>query len=195
MRKYDLSVGAVFLAALTVFASPATEEASKLVAEKGLPNLMKNGGFEKVLKNGQAADWSLSKSGKSKCKITIEKDAGVTGNAAVFTSGNGTLFSWAKVKPGEKIYVKVKSRKFGNGNATLTIRFHDNKKQWLSFIVRKKISFAKDGEWAAAEIVIKAPEKAAWVIPLLVASGLDNPDSKIVFDELEVYNLSQAAEK
>ena len=194
MNKHCLFASAAFLAALTVFASPATEEAAKLVAEKNLPNLVKNGSFEKVGKDGKAADWAFWKSEQSKGKVTLEKDAGVGSKAAVFTSGTSSLYTWAKVKPGERIYVKVKCRKFGSGTASLTIRFHNAQRKWLPFTVRKKISFVKDGEWGSAEIVIKAPENAANVLPLLSVSGLDDPDSRIVFDEMELYNLSASRE-
>ena len=195
MKKHYFSAAAAFLAVLSVSASPATEEAAKLVAENNLPNLVKNGSFEKVGKDGRAVNWTFWKSDKSNGKVEFEKDTGVKDTGAVFTAGSSSLFTSVKVNPGEKVFVRIKTCKSGEGTASLSLRFQNEERQWLPFTVRKKIAFPKDGEWTTAEIVVKAPAKAARVIPMIGASGLDNPDSKIVFDELEVYNLSSTAEK
>lgn len=191
MNRHCLFTVAAAFAALTVSASTETEEAARQVSEKQLPNLVKNGSFEKVGKDGRAASWTFWKAEQSQGKVSMEKNAGVNGgSAAVFTSGNGSLFSKVKVSPGDKVYVKVQCCKAGSGSASLTIRFQDDKGKWLPLRVRKEITFAKDGEWSSAEVVVKAPGNAAGIIPMLGASGLDDPDSRIVFDEVEIYNLS-----
>ena len=195
MKKHYFSATAAFLAALTISASPATEEAAKLVTEKNLPNLVKNGSFEKVGKDGRAVNWTFWKSDKSNGKVEFEKNAGVKDTGAVFTAGSSSLFTSVKVNPGEKVYVRIKTCKSGEGTASLSLRFQNEERQWLPFTVSKKIAFPKDGEWTTAEIVVKAPAKAARAIPMIGVSGLDNLDSRIVFDEIEFYNISTAPEE
>ena len=181
---------ALFAGLMTVSATPATEAAAKTVAEQKLPNQLRNGKFDLVTKKGIAADWSIWKKDDSQAKVQIEKKAGVDqSSAAVFSGGNCSYFTWAKVQGGEKVYAKIKTRKIGEGAAVLAMRFQDANRKWLPFTVSKTVAFSESGEWVTVELVVKAPANTKTAVPMFSVKNLESPESKVFLDDVEVYIL------
>lgn len=186
---------AMFAGILTLSASPATEAAAKTVAEQKLPNQLRNGKFDLVTKKGIAADWSIWKKDDSQAKVQIVKKAGIDqSSAAVFSGGNCSYFTWAKVQGGEKVYARIKTRKTGEAGAVFTMRFQDAKRKWLPLTISKTVAYSESGEWVEVELVVKAPANAKNAVPMFSVKNLESPESKVFLDDVEVYILP-ASEK
>ena len=191
-KTYFLIV--LFAGFMTLSASPATEAAAKTVAEQKLPNQLRNGNFSLITKKGIAADWSFRKKDDSQGKVKYDKKAGIDQSpAAVFSGGSCSIFTWAKIQNGDQVYVKIKTRKTGDGNAIFAIRFQDANRKWLPFTISKTITFSKPDEWVEVELVVKAPANAKMVIPMFSVKDIESPESQVVLDDVELYILPAPA--
>ena len=192
MKKTYLAVTALTGLFAVAASLAAADEAAKIVAEQNLPNQLKNGTFKIITGKGVAPDWSLWKREDSTGMVTFEPQRGnVKSYEAVFSGGSCSLYSWVKINGGEKIYVRAKVKRKGNGEASLSLRFHDAQRKWLRFTCHKSIAFSETDEWIDVELVAKAPTDAKTAIPMLSAKNLEGAESKIVFDDVELYILPE----
>ena len=126
MKKQCLTLLAIVTAAFAVSAATEFEDAAKTVAEKKLPNLVKNGNFERFTPDGKfVADWTFWKSNDSKGKVTIDKTIGIANSAAVvFSGGSSALYAYVPAKPEEKYYLRTRVKRTGKKAAAIfTARF------------------------------------------------------------------------
>lgn len=179
-------------AAASVFAAPAaTAEAAKTVAEKKLPNLMANSNFDGIKK--LPGNWRYWRPNRN-AKLTIDEKAGFNGTGGVVMSGDkAALFSYFTIQPGSKLFMRAKVCKFGEAKASVSLRFHKQNGSWHGRTVSQKVKFGKDGEWTTVEMVVVAPKDAYKAVPMLDANSFASPESKVIFDELEVYDISGTA--
>ena len=195
MKKQHFAVF-LFSASAILSASPATEAANKAVTEQKLVNLCKNGTFENVSSNRREAGyWSFWKNKDSQCKVSFEKNVGENGSTgAVLSGGKGTIFTKIKAQPGEKFYIRANFKKAGEGTAGIAVRFFDAEGEWLSGVsLSKSVEFSKDAEWSKCELIVKIPEKAKAIVPMISARDLAEPASQIIIDNVEVYRLPVTA--
>lgn len=169
-------------------ATMKTEEAAKIVTAKKLENQLKNGMFSVINQKGNAENWHFWKKNNSHGKVQFEKNAGVNQSAAAVLSGdNGSLYSFAEIKDGETVYVRLKAKKIGEGNAFLSMRFQNEVRKWLPMTESKPIVFAKSNEWNNIEFTVKIPVDASFAVPMIGIKDVNSPESKIIVDDVELY--------
>ena len=179
-------------AATFVFAAPdaAVAAAAKTVAEKKLPNLMENSKFDGIKR--LPGNWRYWRPNRN-AKLTFDEKAGFNGTGGVVMSGDkAALFAYFTIKPGSKLFLRVKVRKYGEAKASVSLRFHKQNGSWHGNTVSRRVKFGKDGEWGTVEMVVTAPADAYKAVPMLDANSFAAPESKVIFDEVEVYDLSTA---
>ncbi|MBO4648594.1 MAG: hypothetical protein J5806_10605 [Lentisphaeria bacterium] len=198
MKKQCLTLLAIVTAAFAVSAATEFEDAAKTVAEKKLPNLVKNGNFERFTPDGKfVADWTFWKSNDSKGKVTIDKTIGIANSAAVvFSGGSSALYAYVPAKPEEKYYLRTMVKRTGKKAAAIfTARFMklgpDKKPVWQPEISTQAVKFGKDGHWTKVELIVTTPADCAFLVPMISAKNLDENGSWVVADNVEVYKLPE----
>ena len=169
-------------------ASTETETAAKAVADQKLRNQLSNGDFSSFKNRGTAPGWTFWKGKDSRGKVQFEKTAGVDQSpAAVLSGGNIVLFSFAEIQGGETIYVRLKTKKSGGGDAGVSVRFQTAGRKWLPLTVSKPVVFSASGGWTVAELVVKAPADAKIAVPMFSIKNIESPESRFVLDDVELY--------
>lgn len=194
MKTSTTILTAILTAGLfSLTADMETETAAKIVAEQKLPNQVRNGSFDSAQNNTSAPGWAFWKKDRAQGKVRYEKNIGVGQSpAAVISGGDGTLFGSAKIQGGETIYVRIKAKKIGTGDARLAVRFQKADRKWLpgeKFSANKSIVFSTDKEWTEVELVVKAPPHAKIAVPIFGVKNVGSPESQFIVDDVELYIL------
>ena len=193
MKKTKMyAIAIMFVGFSSLSTLPGAEEVAKIVAEQKLPNQLRDGAFSSLPKKGLPSGWFFWKNKGSQGKVRFEKTAGVGQSpAAVLSGGSGTLFTGVKIKGGEQVYARIKTKKSGGGDAVLSFRFQVANKRWLPLTVSKTTSFSPTSEWTEVELTAKAPANAETVVLMFGIKNLESPESRIILDDVELYILPE----
>ena len=189
-KMYAIAIMVVGFSSLSALSG--AEAAAKIVEEQKLPNQLRDGAFTLIPKKGLPVGWFFWKNKGSQGKVRFEKTAGVGQSpAAVLSGGSGTLFAEVKIKGGEQIYARVKTKKSGGGDAVLSFRFQAANKRWLPLTVSKTISFSQTSDWTEVELTGKAPANGETAVLMFGIKNLESPESRIFLDNVELYILPE----
>lgn len=122
-----------------------------------------------------------------KAKGTIEQK---DGTAKLTGVKYGSIFKQIPVNPGEIYWIRSTAKTEGDGQASLTFSWQNEKKKFLSPLVNIKLAFSEelpDGWFGASKVVI-VPDKAAFI--LVHCSTISATGNAVVyFDNIEIHQI------
>jgi hypothetical protein len=173
----------------------ARRKLKEFQARGHLTNLLVNGDFE-VAKDGQPASWSHWQDEKdSHGSFGHDSEVGAAGRGSARLSGveNGCFVQAIKVQPGQRFILCAKVRQSGGGTAFLTARWQTPEGKWTAEDRDKRFSPLGRNEptcWREVVGDVSVPEGAGRLVVLAGATGQQNENDRIWFDDVLVVPLA-----
>jgi hypothetical protein len=157
-------------------------------------NLLLNGVFATV-KNGQPESWSHWQDEKeSHGSFSHDSAVGATaaGSACLAGVEHGCFVQSVKVVPGQHYIIAGRTRWVGGGSAWLTVRWQTAEGKWVAEDRDRHFPAAAANDtsaWVEITGSVIVPEDAGRLVVLAGASGQQNGNDRVWFDDLLVVPL------
>jgi hypothetical protein len=177
-------------------AEAARRKLKELRSQGGLTNLLVNGDFA-AGKDGQPESWSRWQDEKeSHGSFSHDPAVGVAGPGSACLSAieHGCFVQGVKADPGRRYLLCAKVRQSGAGAAWLTARWQTAEGKWTAEDRDMRFSApARDdlASWREVVGIVVVPEGAGQLVVLAGASGQQNPNDRVWFDDVLVAPVVQ----